>query len=687
MSMGELGSLSVPVVLQSSGFDAALTSMRSRMQSFAGTITRLAKSMVLPSLGGGLAGGYLVKQAADLERSFSQLRKTTGLMGEPLAKLKGELKAMAAEMSGVSLESLLGIATMGGRMGIVGGQLNRFTRDIAMVSVALDDIPAEESATSIARLLNVYKLGSENAIRFASALNKLDDSSTATGRDILDISTRMGPAAATLGLVPQKVLAIAAALKDAGASNEVAGTAMSQVLGLMAKNTKEFAKVAEVSLETFTAAMRRDPLEAIKLLSAGIAKLDNLDAFEALSTLGIDGQRATMTLLQLGQVVDKLDGYVATANSEWKTTASIFSEVAISGSTTHAQLTRLGNNVRLLAAELGDYLLPLVKALAGSFGELAKQARDALEIRRPEIEGVIERLVTNARYVGLAFTHWSTLIDLAGERIGEFGDRAGTVLSRVGGSLWEGLKAGAGGAMQFLRNVFTVLGNFLADIFTQVGANLKAQMESIYKPRTKIPKIVPNFSIVSPDKFAAGLAMPKAPMPEGIASWFGRMTGNLPNRAGAIKEKTDVLDEELRTQLPGSLRKFFDGFIPGGPAMGLLGAGAKGVIGARAQDAMPKIGDMIFRALKGTGAPETKAGRARRRRGEMDARRRATRAELQGTKAAKREKARRLAQPGKAGKDEKLKELERIRDSNEQSAKAAMDLLDQFRKGIAARLG
>jgi TP901 family phage tail tape measure protein len=371
----------------------------------------------------GLAGvgapvAYAVKQAIDLEHAYGQIRKTTGLAGEEFDRLKKGLQGLATSMAGVSLDEVNGIAEMAGRLGITGvdGILS-YTKAIASIKIALDDIPAEEAATSIARILNVFHLGPDAALSFASALNKLDDSSTATGRDILDVAQRLSGSAATLGLSPQKVLALAAALKDAGVENEVAGSAFSQILGKMATDTKAFARVSGVSTAAFAAALRKDPLEAIKLLVGGLKGMEKLERFKALDKLGLDGVRTSGALLQLSAVFGKLDGLVGDAESEWVTHASIQKEVAIRAEETGAQLTLLWNNVRLTAAGIGDLLLPVIKRLADVFGEVATAVGASVESQRAAIAPWVQWLLDSIDSVALVWRNWGDIVALTGVSI------------------------------------------------------------------------------------------------------------------------------------------------------------------------------------------------------------------------------------------------------------------------------
>ena len=689
-----LGSLSVPIHVDASKVSASFNMVHGRLASLTGAFARFNRGLMFPALGGGLLGGGAIglglKQAADLETSFTTLARTTGLGGAEMAKFQGEIKKLAVELAGVKLDDILAISAIGGRMGIQGAALSRFTRDIAMVKIVLSDIPTEEVTNGIARILNVFDLGTENAIRFASALNRLDQASTATGRDILDISTRIAPAAAILGLVPQKVMAISAALKDAGARNEVAGTAMSQILGMMARKTGEFARVSGVSTKTFSDALRRDPLEALKLLTANIEKMDKLKAFSALEKLGLDGQRTMMTLLQLGTVMGKVDEYVAEANSEWSTLSSINQQIAINSQTTYAQLKKLGNGMRLLAAEAGTYLLPVVKALAGSFGDLALEMRAALEANRGHIETFVAKLTTAARYVSLAFSEWPTMLALAGVKVAEFADRAGEVLKRIGAALWGGMMAGAGAALQFLRNSFKVFGSFLADLFTSVGENIKAQIASIWDRKIVIPEIRANFALLSRDKFMAGV---KAP---GLPSLGGLFQG-LPDRAAQAMPLVGMLRDAMAAKDRGRAKEatnraigdFLNNLATGGG----LGITMPGGAAGRALGALPRglasgmpFGAMIRGALGGSGKKESKGEMIRRNRAAREAKRAARKLELSKAEADKRARAKARRPGAGAPKDEKLRALENIEDSNAKTAKATEDVAQLLKRGIVSRL-
>ncbi len=469
----------------------------------------------------GLAGvaaplAFAVRQAGDLEKAFGQVRKTTGLAGDDFAALRARLERLATTMAGISLDEVLSIAEMAGRLCIQGVEgIDAYTRAIAMIKVALDDIPAEEAATSIARILNVFRLGPEAALSFASALNKLDDSSTATGRDILDVAQRLSGAAATLGMTPQKVLALAAAVKDAGIENEVAGSAFSQILMKMASDTSKFAKVAGVSAKEFADALRADPLRAIKMLLAAIAGMEKLEQFKALETLKLDGVRTGGSLLQLGRVVAGLDGMVAAANSEWDSHASILKEVSIKAEQTWAQLQLLWNNVRLTAESVGVQLLPVLKEMATIMGEVATATRASVDEQRGAVAPWVREMIDLLETSGIVWRNWADIAELSCLQVMGSVDQLGNTfhafldwfaanwtsifVDAVNGSL-VALADFAEGAKGILGQLMLgLLGAFLPPGMAQIAVALKPALKAV-------PAMAPPFAAPGMDPaFAAAI--------------------------------------------------------------------------------------------------------------------------------------------------------------------------------------
>ncbi len=253
-------------------FDRALARAAGDLNRFT---SRLSAPLRLPAggllaiaggvgLGAGL--GQIAKQAADMESSMARLNRVAALPRAQFEKLGKEVRQLAGDMAGVSEETIFRIAAFGAKMGVAGEKLGMFTRDIAKLSIAVDDMDPERAAQGIARIASVFNVGTEQAGRFTAALVALDNASTASASDILNITNRMSGMASVLGISPQKTMALAAATREAGVNPETAGTSLSQVLGKMGDKTTHggFGKIAGMSGKDFGGLVKSDALGALQ---------------------------------------------------------------------------------------------------------------------------------------------------------------------------------------------------------------------------------------------------------------------------------------------------------------------------------------------------------------------------------------------------------------------------------------
>jgi TP901 family phage tail tape measure protein len=409
------------------GFNRTLDDAHGRLLGFA----RFASRMTIGIGVAGFAGlAYAVKQAGDLESSLIDLRKVTGFTSQNIDTLRQGIVGIATDsrLAGVSLEDLLSIAQVGGRLGIGEkgvGPLLEYTRALGMVKVAMDDIPIEEAANSMGQILNVFGLGADKALNFASVVDMLADSTTASSRGIFDVTQRMSGAAKTIGLTLPQTAALATAILDMGNDAEMAGSSMQRILITMAKSPKEFAAATRMTTDEFQRLVTTNPLEALRQTTAALAKMEGGARFSGLDELGIDGVRAQQVMLGLTQRLDALGTMATQADAEMQTGGHILGSVAMNAEKAWSQLTLLWNNVKITAAELGGHFLPVLKAAAAGFADLAQDIKTYLDDNQGTLEGWGQAMARTMSYVGLLWKEFPTFVDIARTIMGEaFNDMA-----------------------------------------------------------------------------------------------------------------------------------------------------------------------------------------------------------------------------------------------------------------------
>jgi TP901 family phage tail tape measure protein len=473
------------------GFGAGISASLRGVSSLVNSVTSAAMAPLrlltgggglMALLGGGAAAGgvgFIAKEAMGLETSMVRLGRVTGLEGDRLKGLGDQFKGMAATMPGTSLESIFGIGTMGAKLGIQGADLAMFTRDVAKMSVVLEDIPIEEATTRMARLLNLFKRGPSDALGLASALNALDMASTASARDILDMTTRMGGMAATLKMTLPQTMALATAMREAGIEVGTGGTAMQQLLGRMAgKDAGKFAKIAGMDRGSFANLVDTAPMKALEAFFGRLQKMSPREAIKALESVNFVGARTRGTFLQLTQTFEKLAKFEGEANRQFGSGASITKGYANATATAEAQLSLLWNNLKLVAAALGEGLLPIIKGASRGFADLAKDVKASLEANRGTIIAWGERVGRVLDLVGLAWREFPLFVKLGIGYATQAWEQFSHIAKKFGGQFRDNFEAGMGNVFTFFENLFDSIGQLLDAFFSQLGPNISAHLHN-----------------------------------------------------------------------------------------------------------------------------------------------------------------------------------------------------------------
>jgi TP901 family phage tail tape measure protein len=315
--------------------------------------------------GEAIAGGLkaAVSTAIDLEHQFAQVRRIAGLSADEAQRLKANLLDLSTRQAGVSVADLVSMTQIGGRMGIQGvDKLEGFAQGLARVKLVIQDIDTETLANNVARVLHEFQLGTEYVEGFGSALTAMDNASTASARDILDITQRLGGTAHAIGLTLPQVVALASVLKDVGLSNEVAGSSFSQIFRKMGSDSGKFAKQIGMDAKEFANVYRTDPMQALELVIKKFNEMqDTISGQEFLSDLGLKGVRVAGSLQQLAVAFDEVKKRTGTAAKETGTQRALGQAEAIVGETTQSALGKLGNALTGLADEVGQKFLPAIR--------------------------------------------------------------------------------------------------------------------------------------------------------------------------------------------------------------------------------------------------------------------------------------------------------------------------------------
>ncbi len=328
----------------------------------------------------------MVGQAAKMRDLMTDLAKPLSLdIKNPadagfLDDFRKQLQQITRQVPGATFEDAADIATSGAKANVSKEELADYTRGIAAASVVIKDVPAGELADKILIIGGAFKIGADQSIYMASAIDKLGDSSKASAADILEVGKRAAAAANQVGLSVKDMLAFATAAKDSGIETEAAGGALSRVFNKLAlpDNQKGFSKLLGTDQGSFKARLNTDGFGLLLDILDKI-RASGKDAALVLQGVGIRDVREVNLMQALANKIEDIKRFQQTANHELRTAEFLLGSAANAATKYENQQVLLGESFKAISYAVGGALLPALNATAQHVGILADEWADAAE--------------------------------------------------------------------------------------------------------------------------------------------------------------------------------------------------------------------------------------------------------------------------------------------------------------------
>jgi TP901 family phage tail tape measure protein len=318
--------------------------------------------MVGQMIGSGLKDA--VGTAMDLESTFVGLQRVSGESATNIDKFKKSIFDIGKSQAGVSIKDLTDIAGAGAKAGITDKEglagLETFTRGMAKVRNSVQGIGTEQLANDMTRLLNLFHKGTDYVESFGSVLTRMDNVSTSSAGDIMDISKSLAGTFASLGMTIPQVMAFSSVLSDVGLTNQQGAGSFSQILRLMASQSEEMAGLIGVPVEKFQQAIRTNAMDALGMLIGKFRELNEVDpvkAQEFLVSLGFRGVKTAGALQQLSSMFEQVQERTQMAIEEESSLGSLLSANALNSTTAAAGVQKLKNAFEELQDAIGKVAL------------------------------------------------------------------------------------------------------------------------------------------------------------------------------------------------------------------------------------------------------------------------------------------------------------------------------------------
>ena len=329
---------------------------------------------------------------AEMDQEMNSVRKYTGQSMEEVERMNEMFKKVDTRTPREQLNQLAGSA---GRLGIQGkDHIMDFVYAADQINLALGDDLGKGAVDQIGKLAMAFgeddKMGLRDAmLSTGSAVNELAQNSAAKAGYLVDFAARLSGVGVQAGLTQAEILGLGAAMDENMQRDEMAATALSQIITKMTTDSETFARIAGKNVEEFSNLVKTDMNAALMQFFESMNKKGGFAQLAPLfGEMGLDGTRAIGVLSTLASKIDDVRKHQELATKAYREHKSVEAEAEIQNNTYQAKLEKARKAFQDLRIELGEKLLPVASACISTTGFFIKS-----------LDTIIDFIINNYKWI------------------------------------------------------------------------------------------------------------------------------------------------------------------------------------------------------------------------------------------------------------------------------------------------
>ena len=349
---------------------ASAEAAASSMSNFRNAITSAAAAFVALKAGDAVLKSTL-GTFGQYEQIMLSVEKYSSMNEADMQKFSQGFDKLASSMP-LPIEELGKMAALSASLGIQGPEnINNFTSAVAKLSVA-SNLSGESLVKSIAQIQNIFQEPANDALKLVSVIERVDNATQATGRDVVQMAVRVSQGGAAFNMGSTEAVALGAALAGLGVRSERAGSAVLRTYTSLREAVSGELKGALSDLESLTG-MTEQQLKALETASPNamfdlfIKKLGELinsgHQYDGLlKTLQLSQVQTGSSIVTLAKNYQSLaDKEVIAFNALTESIPRADQEFTVFSQGLQQHLQLLTNNWQLFGKDIGQAVAPQAK--------------------------------------------------------------------------------------------------------------------------------------------------------------------------------------------------------------------------------------------------------------------------------------------------------------------------------------
>lgn len=293
----------------------------------------------------------LTKENLKLADSMGDIMKVTGMSFDDVGALSDKLHSLDTRTASEDLHKL---AYEAGRLGVKGvDDIYQFVKAGNQIKVALGEDLGDDALVSLMKMNEVMgitkRVGIEKALlSTGSAINTLAASSTASGGQIADFTSRLSGIATAAKMSMDELLALGSASSSLNLQVEVSATAFNKFISQIVAETDKVADAAGVERDLLNDLVDSGKtMEAVIVTLEGLSKKGGLKELSPImGDLGSEGARMNQIITAFTNNIPTLKAHLETSTKAYAEATSVTKEYNVKNENAAALLARMGNAIK-----------------------------------------------------------------------------------------------------------------------------------------------------------------------------------------------------------------------------------------------------------------------------------------------------------------------------------------------------
>ena len=385
------------------------------------------------------AGTGIVKTAMNTEEAFAGVEKAIGGTAEEMAAIQDSIVDMSKRKP-FNVTEIAEVVQTAGQLGVARDNIISFAEAVLDLGAVSSDLDAATAAEQMAKYFNIAGLDTseENVRAFTSTVFELGNTTATTEGELLEMSMRIAAAGHQVGMTDADILGLAATLSSVGLEAQAGGSAISKLLSRIdvavatgSAEIKDFAKIAGMSVDDFVAVWQDAPITVLGNFINGLAQMsdEGISSIAVLEDMGLNELRLRDTILRTVNANDLFNETMAASNKEWKSANSLSNSAAKRYDTTKNKLKLLLNNLKAVALQFADAIMPTLDKWIEKIGEWVEK----FEGMSDGAKASLTKFAAISALIGPALKLFGGGILTIGKGVSAFGKFASAVADAGGG--------------------------------------------------------------------------------------------------------------------------------------------------------------------------------------------------------------------------------------------------------------